>query len=938
VVSRFSPSYVLSNSFTYTFSMKRFLLLFVIIFTHFQLLAARPGATVVDTPRIWVSGTSNWSYNAFRVDLRFDIPYPRTLLKRITFFWGDGKRTDYFSNQQGFMTDTATYHWYQRPGTYRITMATIPLDSTQVMDTLHEISYVVRESYVDTELGNDTTMFEGDTLVLDARSVGGQYWWSTGETTQRINVISPGFYNVFVRKNGDENLDSLWVTFKPRERFLQARVHLDTLRCRYAVFSDSTLSSDPIVKRYWDFGDGTTDTTASPIHTYVADGNYLVGLTVINSQGDSAHATRQLSLYPPIIDLGRDTAIRPGEIRLLDATKPRFSEGATYFWSTGETTPAIYISGPGEYAVWARYCGRTIQDTIRLSSVPDALLRAGFSSLRTACATLQFTDTSKAGDNVITRRHWSFGDNTTDTAQHPAHTYAQAGNYTVRLVVTDNYGFQDSAISFITINPPLSVNLGPDSAQWSGRAILGYNIMPNPDHSYLWSTGDTTAAITVTQNGTYWLRITDRFCGTGVSDTIRLGVVATDTLLARIGIDSIRCNRVYFRDSSFTQSPIVKREWDFGDGTKDNWLYPQHNFANNGTYIVTLKVTNSKGSMDSVSRTVTVNNKPFVDLGADTALLPGDSLLLDASKPVYSPWATYSWSNGSTSPVIKVAAPGIYFVSLAYCGQGMADMIILTTLTDIGPATNVNANDSLAVTAQFSQPRNSDNVFTVQLLRESSSGGRVTEEGDVTDLMTVAGSSERVSLNVNIPDTIPCSDDYRIRVISSSPADTVAWSSKFEVVNMPPATVQQRGDSLFAGQALHYQWYLDDAPVADANTSSIRAKANGQYYVTLNNGGDCRSTSSPINMTITSVPDVNAAGSGVKAFPNPTDGIVYLRFEKPLLKPVRVAVHDTYGNTVFIKQIQDQTGQIDLSALPKGVYYLQITGYEKQRAMRIILQ
>ena len=47
-------------------------------------------------------------------------------------------------------------------------------------------------------------------------------------------------------------------------------------------------SSGPLVKYFWDFGDGTTSTEKSPIHTYYQEGSYTVELTVISILGGQA--------------------------------------------------------------------------------------------------------------------------------------------------------------------------------------------------------------------------------------------------------------------------------------------------------------------------------------------------------------------------------------------------------------------------------------------------------------------------------------------------------------------------------------------------------------------------------------------------------------------------------------------------------------------------
>lgn len=60
-------------------------------------------------------------------------------------------------------------------------------------------------------LGNDTTLFDGETLVLDAGNQGAGYLWSTGETTQTILVTNSGNYWVNVTNGCGETTDTIRV-------------------------------------------------------------------------------------------------------------------------------------------------------------------------------------------------------------------------------------------------------------------------------------------------------------------------------------------------------------------------------------------------------------------------------------------------------------------------------------------------------------------------------------------------------------------------------------------------------------------------------------------------------------------------------------------------------------------------------------------------------
>lgn len=60
-------------------------------------------------------------------------------------------------------------------------------------------------------LGNDTSMIEGSSIILDAENPGANYLWSTGETTQTISVSSDGKYWVSVQLGEAKGSDTITI-------------------------------------------------------------------------------------------------------------------------------------------------------------------------------------------------------------------------------------------------------------------------------------------------------------------------------------------------------------------------------------------------------------------------------------------------------------------------------------------------------------------------------------------------------------------------------------------------------------------------------------------------------------------------------------------------------------------------------------------------------
>lgn len=77
-------------------------------------------------------------------------------------------------------------------------------------NSLDHITHVTALPSVD--LGPDTSVHQGGSIVLDAGNPGCSYLWSTGETSQTIEVTEAGNYGVTVFNECGEDTDSINVT------------------------------------------------------------------------------------------------------------------------------------------------------------------------------------------------------------------------------------------------------------------------------------------------------------------------------------------------------------------------------------------------------------------------------------------------------------------------------------------------------------------------------------------------------------------------------------------------------------------------------------------------------------------------------------------------------------------------------------------------------
>jgi gliding motility-associated-like protein len=103
-------------------------------------------------------------------------------------------------------------------------------------------------------------------------------------------------------------------------------------------FADASIPIDGILSSWhWDFGDGTSDETPNPSHSFTNAGTYNVALTVYNNYGCVSTIMKPIIIFSlPVINAGPDTFVCD-----LDSVTLHAEGGVAYQW-----TPDYNISDP----------------------------------------------------------------------------------------------------------------------------------------------------------------------------------------------------------------------------------------------------------------------------------------------------------------------------------------------------------------------------------------------------------------------------------------------------------------------------------------------------------------------------------------------------------------------------------------------------------------
>ncbi|MBK9287779.1 MAG: gliding motility-associated C-terminal domain-containing protein [Flavobacteriales bacterium] len=570
------------------------------------------------------------------------------------------------------------------------------------------------------DLGNDTTICLGTTLILDATVAGASYAWNTGAFTPTLSVSTTGVYSVSVMQGNCTVSDAIQVSTA-----VSPVVDLgnDTTLCPGATLLLD--AAEPGASYQWQNGPVTSSITVVQAGTY--------SVTVTNIAGCSAtDAITVQYASPNAVELGNDTTICQGNAVLLDATLP----GSSYLWSTGATTAMITVTSTGTYAVTVMQGACTVNDAILVSVLPSPIVDLGNDTTLCAGATLALDATWPAATYI-----WSTGATTnavTTAVQGDVWVAVTAGGCTTSDTITVN------------VLSALSLDLGNDTTLCPGTTLDLTALLPGGVTT--WSTGVSATTITVSQPSTVWATVSVGGCA--VSDTI---AVAYTTLAPfNLGPASALCSgQSMVLDATTTAGASYL--WDDGSTSMSRSV------STAGTFWAQATLANCVTS-DTIA--ISLIPLPAVDLGPDTALCPGASMLLDAT----TAGGTYLWSNGSTLSTLSVA-PGGWNVTVTVNGCSNSDAITIGTLppamADLGGDTTLCLGASMVLdvtqTGATYMWQNGSTASTLNVVQAGTYSVTVDLGGcTATDAIAVSYFTP-ASLSLG-PDTMLC------------PGNAIVWS------------------------------------------------------------------------------------------------------------------------------------------------------------------
>lgn len=537
-----------------------------------------------------------------------------------------------------------TYRWSNNATTSSIVVASASSYSVLVTGangcTASASTTVQSDGAVPTVSVNSLTLScaqtSGTLIATVSNATNPTYRWNTGATTASINATAAGLYSVTVTgANGCTASTS--TTVQSNTALPTISVNSLTLTCTQPSGTlTATVSATANPTYRWNTG----ATTASINVT--SAGPYSVTVTGSNSCVASTTTTVQSNTAVPTVSVNSLTLTCAQPTGTLTATASN-SATSTYRWSTGGTTPSISATAAGAYSVTvtgANGCTASTSTTVQSNTaVPTVTVN----SLTLTCGQPSGTLTAQAGNATTPTYLWSTGE-TSQTI-----TVAAAGPYSV--TVTGENGCKAAASSTVQSDgtvPTVSINnVVLTCAQPSGTLSATVGSAVNP--VYRWSTGETTASISVSAAGPYSVTVTSsNGCVATITTTVQSDTGAPAVTI--VGNTTLCQGEV----TSLTATGGDAYVWSTGDVTNPIFV------ATSGTYSVT--ATNANGCTSTTAVTVQVNPIPVLALSS-VPVCEGQLASLTAS----AGFGSYVFSTGlnqiGTTNVATATASGTYSVT-----------------------------------------------------------------------------------------------------------------------------------------------------------------------------------------------------------------------------------------------------------------------------------
>ena len=651
------------------------------------------------------------------------VQFTNTSTNGTTYLWffGDGATS----------TATNPSHVYDVPGgTYTVTLITYNNGCSDTMvktNIIRVLDPFANFTTAPSCANRKTTLFTN--LSVGATS----YSWNFGDGSPTSTATNPthtyasnGTYSVTLTATNSTTGCVSMRTYPVRIFDITPAFTADTTKICRGQAVTFTSTSTGFNQYTWNFGDGITQTTSvnTVTHTYGQPGIYTVSLSLTdNVCTDSVRKVNYISVGGSDVNFTGtpQNGCSPLPVNFVDISNSALAI-ATRTWNFGD---GVTQNAPGTNIAHTYTNRGSYNVTLTLTDIlgcTATVTKPAYINVTKPQPDFYTTDTNScAGSGVFFINNtvaigptisffWDFGDGTflTTPARNVSHTYAAAGTYSVKLVVTDVNGCKDSLTrpAYIRIiNPTAGFTMSDSTTFCPPLSVVFTNTSLNAV-SYLWDFGNGNTSTSpnptniFTAPGIFTVTL-KAYNASGCVDsfrrTVRIqqGPTGTFTYSPTSGCLPIT---VTFTATNTNTTSVT---WDFSNGVTQTTTgnSTTYTYTQPGVFIPKVIFSNNNGCSTSVVGADSIKiNKVFAGFSAtpNPVCVGIPVQFTDTSRTVTASVTTYSWNFGdnttatTANPTHSYATAGTYTVRLiATAPGGCADSAFRTVVVNPLPVVAV---------------------------------------------------------------------------------------------------------------------------------------------------------------------------------------------------------------------------------------------------------
>jgi PKD repeat protein len=585
-----------------------------------------------------------------------------------------------------------------------------------------------------------------------------------------------------------------------------------------SIFTNTTPISPNIANTTWDFGDGSTDNSMNnSAHTYLSPGAFDITLTKVSDHGCVASKTKSINIYSlPDIDFEEQT--------FLSGKNPQF---------------AICQKNAGSFVGTA-----------------TANLGQSMSNWE-----WDFNDSNQVG--------YAIGQ--TNTFQ-----FSNLGTHNISLIVTTDKGCRNyTTKSFDVYLPSGNFNhdkvCDGDDVTFTGNYSTPYGSISNFDWKINSIPVGSMNPLTINSMSkglhTTSIKVSDSY-GCWVEQNKNIEIFSNPIVSFTNTISCSGSNMNFTGIGSSNGSSIKTWSWNFGDGGTSSNQSPAHNYSNGGTYNPSLSIVDQRGCKNSHSHAVSVLSSPAIPLIVASPsthhMCANSSLVLNASN--VAPGNQLKWSANSYAPINSATGYSVTYNSGSNSSSEIIGLKVIDPMTGCFTfATpyginvhaldlNINSNNPNNVLC----PNSSIQLSGVASVPQQHYQWQYSSNSGMT-WVNVGTDDNVYSANISgwyryqASNSFGCSDYSSVVIINNAGSlnisDNLTPNGQLAPALSPFAMTINTNN---APKYSDIQWYRNDIPIPNANSTAIHFSLPGDYYVTATGCGIEKSNINVVNYDVVS--------------------------------------------------------------------------------------